>query len=137
MIQVPVQVTARGFKLADWWKDALRQKVDKLEEFHHRITAVHVVVDAVTRHHRKGRVYKVRVDIEVPRGLVVIDREPSPTLEEAIERAFDAAERKLEDLSRRLRGDVKRHEAPPEGTVREVFPESGYGFLETADGREV
>lgn len=137
MIQVPVQITARGFKLADWWKEALRQKVEKLEEFHHRITACHVVVEAVTHHHRKGRVYKVRVDVEVPRGLIVIDREPAPTLEEAIELAFDAAGRKLEDLSRRLRGDVKHHEGPPEGTVAEVFPESGYGFILTEEGREV
>jgi len=50
---------------------------------------------------------------------------------------FDAARRKLQDYARRRRGVVKLHEGAPHARVTKLFPEEGFGFLETADGREV
>jgi cold shock CspA family protein len=55
----------------------------------------------------------------------------------AIRSSFDAAERQLEDYVRLRRGDVKTHEEPLRGRVARVFPDEGYGFIETAEGREV
>lgn len=55
----------------------------------------------------------------------------------AIRDAFDAARRKLQDYARRERGVVKVHEGSPHGRVSKVFPEEGFGFLETHDGREI
>ena len=45
--------------------------------------------------------------------------------------------RRLQDRRRRMAGQVKVHEAPPQGRVIQLFPEDGYGFLESADGREI
>jgi cold shock CspA family protein len=45
--------------------------------------------------------------------------------------------RRLEDHSRRQRGSVKTHEGPPQARVSRLFPEEGYGFLETPDGAEI
>jgi cold shock CspA family protein len=41
----------------------------------------------------------------------------------------------LQDYVRCRRGDVKIHEVPCRGQVTKLF-EDGYGFIETADGRE-
>ena len=45
--------------------------------------------------------------------------------------------RALEDHARRQRGDVKSHEEQPHGLVSKLFPDRGYGFIETPDGIEV
>ena len=42
-----------------------------------------------------------------------------------------------EDYARRQRGDVKAHEEALRACVSKLFPEDGYGFLETPDGREI
>lgn len=55
-----------------------------------------------------------------------------------VRNAFDAARRQLRELTMKQRGFVKRHEegqAP--AMINRVFPEEGYGFLMTADQREV
>jgi cold shock CspA family protein len=36
-----------------------------------------------------------------------------------------------------MRGDVKVHEEPPVARVSSLFPEDGYGFIQTADNREI
>jgi cold shock CspA family protein len=55
----------------------------------------------------------------------------------AIRDAFKAAGRRLEDYARRQRGDVKSREARPLAKVSQLFPDKGYGFLATADGRDI
>ncbi|HHT9123278.1 MAG TPA: cold-shock protein, partial [Candidatus Wunengus sp. YC63] len=55
----------------------------------------------------------------------------------SIRDAFHDARRKLEDFARRQRGDVKHHEEPTHARISALFPDKGYGFLTTPDGREV
>ena len=55
----------------------------------------------------------------------------------AIRDAFNAAGRKLEDHARRRRGKVKVHEPVALARVSKLFPEEGFGFLQTSDGREI
>jgi cold shock CspA family protein len=55
----------------------------------------------------------------------------------AIRDAFNAAGRKLEDHARRRRGKVKVHEPAALARVSQLFPEEGFGFLQTSDGREI
>ena len=49
----------------------------------------------------------------------------------------DVDGRKLEDYVRESRGFTKTHEAPPEGRIARLFLSEGYGFIATADGREI
>jgi len=58
-------------------------------------------------------------------------------LRQAINDAFRAAGRRLEDYARRRRGDVKTHEELPVARVTRLFTDKGYGFLTAADGREI
>jgi hypothetical protein len=80
-----------------------------------------VVVRAPHRHQRHGRLYNIRIDLKVPRRELVINRTPSADqahrdIYVAIHDAFSALERRLEDIARRRRGDVKAH--PEKSEIR-------------------
>ncbi|HYA21018.1 MAG TPA: HPF/RaiA family ribosome-associated protein [Burkholderiales bacterium] len=136
-MQVPLQITFRNFPRSDAVEARIREKVAKLEEFYSRITSCRVVVEQRDRHHHQGKQFTVRLDIRVPGHELAIDRDHHEDIYVAVRDAFDAAARKLEDVARVQRGDVKAHELPQHGKVARLFPEEGYGFIETGDGREL
>ena len=118
------------------------EKAGKLERFYEKITNCRVIVEAPHRRHHKGKLYHVRVDITVPGDELVVKREPPQHASHediyvAIRDAFDAARRELQDYARRRRGQVKVRENSPTARVTKLFPDKGYGFLETPDGREL
>ncbi len=116
--------------------------VAELERYSNRITGCHVVVAQPHRHHREGRLYSVRVDLVVPGGEIVVNREhhldhAHEDVFVALRDAFDAARRRLEDHVRRMRGEQKAHAPRARGRISQIFPLQGYGFIETPEGREV
>jgi len=145
----------------------IRVAAQKLDEFCDEIMGCRVLVETPHQHHRKGKLYHVRIDLTVPGAEFVIKRAPrlvtdrpsrfrkapeDVELEESrelskyaahdeiqlsIRDAFDAARRKLQDYARRRRGVLKLHEGSPHARVTKLFPDEGFGFLETADGREI
>jgi cold shock CspA family protein len=62
---------------------------------------------------------------------------PHRELRQAIDDAFKAMGRRLQDYARRQRGDVKTHEPPPRARVSKLISAEGFGFLETPGGREI
>lgn len=135
-MQTPLQITFRGLPHSDALETRVREKADKLQDFHGRITSCRVVIEEQHRHKRQGKQFTVRIDIRVPGNEIVIDRDHDEDVYVALRDAFDAAARKLEDQGRVQRGDVKVHELPKRGKVARVFPEEGYGFIRSADGTE-
>jgi cold shock CspA family protein/ribosome-associated translation inhibitor RaiA len=141
-MQIPLQVTFRNMERSEKIEEDVRQHAVKLEEFFDRVTSCRVVIEAPHHHHHKGNLYHVRVLVSVPRRELVVDREPDAdhAHEDAhvtIRDAFDAMRRQVEDYVREMRGDVKVHSLTPHGKVVQIFPEEGFGFIETADGREI
>lgn len=123
-------------------RDAALEHIDALERFWDRITSCDVVIAQPHRRHREGRLYSVRIDLAVPGGEVVVNREhhldhAHEDVFVAMRDAFAAAARQLEDRVRRLRGAEKAHTERPRGQISQLFPLQGYGFLETPDGREI
>lgn len=136
-----LRVTFRDVPSSPAVEAAVRERAEKLERFHDKITSCHVVVASPHRHQQKGKLYDVRIDLAVPGGEVVVNREPGKqTAHEdvyvAIRDAFEAARRQLQDHSRRRRGEIKTHEHEPTGRVTKLFPD-GFGFIESEDGREI
>jgi ribosomal subunit interface protein len=134
---VSLQITVRNVSLSEAAEENIRERASKLDSFYDRITSCRVTVDAPHRRQHKGILYDVRIDMTVPGSELVIKREPHEDVYVAIRNAFDAARRQLEDFARRQRGEVKSHVAPPHARISKLFPEEGYGFLETPGGREV
>jgi ribosomal subunit interface protein len=139
-MQIPLQVSFRNMDPSPAVEARIREKAAKLERFHDRIIGCTVVVEAPHRHHYKGKLYNVRIEISVPGKNVVIDRAKpiDPAHEDvyvAIRDAFDAAVRRIEDQAKKMRGSVKSHAAPSHGEIENLFGD--YGFITTADGDEI
>ncbi len=115
-MQVPLQIVARDFPLSEAAEAEVREKVGKLERFCHQILHCRVALEGAVQHHRRGGPYKVRIDLTVPGAEPVASHE---------------------DYVRRRRGEVKGHATPPHAWASRLFPEEGYGFLETPNGREI
>jgi ribosomal subunit interface protein len=135
-MQVPLQISAQDVSLSEAAEGNIRAKAASLETYYDGIVGCRVVVEGPVRHHRRGP-YTVRIDLSVPGTELVVDRHADEDLYVAIRDAFDSARRRLEDYARRQRGDVKAHEETLRACVSQLFPEEGYGFLETPDGREI
>lgn len=132
-----LQLQVHNFDLSDELKEEIRQKAEKLTGFYDRINKCRVVVDMPHRHSREGERYTVRIDMTVPGNDIIIKRQAHENINAAIRDAFDAARRKLEDHARLQRGKVKRHEETPHAHISSLFPDKGYGYLSTPDGREI
>lgn len=136
-MQIPLNLTTRRVDLPPALDDLIRRKVEKLERFSDRIIRCDVVVEGPGDRHETGGPYDVRLDISVPGSELVVNQRTAETLRGAIEAAFDAAERQVEEYSRKQRGEVKTAVHPPEGPVVGLFAEKGYGFIAADDGREI
>lgn len=130
---IPLQITARNIDLTEAIKTNIREHAEKLDKFYEKLTSCRVTVDAIP----KRSLYNVHIDMTVPGKELVVRREPNTDLYLAIRDAFDAARRELEDFARLQRGDVKHHEGLPHARISALFPDRGYGFLTTYDGREI
>ncbi|MBI5328444.1 MAG: ribosome-associated translation inhibitor RaiA [Deltaproteobacteria bacterium] len=136
-MKLQLQITSLNFEITDIIKEQIREKVEKLDNFYSHIMRCRVVIEVPHRHKHKGMLYDIHIYMTVPGGEIVIKREPDEDIYVAIRDAFDAALRKLEDYARKQRGDTKRHEEIPPAMVSAIFPDKGYGFITTLDGREI
>jgi cold shock CspA family protein len=136
-LQIPVEITAHHFKLDDGLESLIRERAQGLEKFYPRLIRCHVTIEGPGNHHRTGGPYDVRVDLSVPRKELVVTRQTGEDIAVVVRDAFDAARRQLQDFAQLQRRDIKNHEGPPEGTISKLFGDRGYGFIATADGREV
>jgi ribosome-associated translation inhibitor RaiA len=95
----------------------VRELTDHLGTFSDRIQSCRVVVDSPHRHHHQGKVFAVKVQLELPGEDVVVDMErPDRTEHEdvyvVLRDAFDAAKRQLQQRMSMLRGEPKLREKP-------------------------
>jgi cold shock CspA family protein/ribosome-associated translation inhibitor RaiA len=137
IVQRELQITARDVVLAPAEEQAIRDAAAHMETFWDRITSCRVLVEVPSRRGRTGRLYNVRIDLGLPGGEVVIRRQPREALLTAVQEAFKAAERRVQDAARRVRGDVKLDRSAPRGVVTRLFPGEGYGFITDDNGREL
>lgn len=134
---VSVKITSRDFKIPQWLDDEIREKAAKLERYYSDIIDCEIAIEAPVGHHRKGGPYNVRIDMQVKGAELVVSNKPGEDLQAAVRAAFDAARRQLEDHSRQLQRQTKRHDAESVARVAKLFSEQGYGFIATPEGREI
>jgi cold shock CspA family protein len=157
---VSTQVTFRNMTAIADVRKTIETRIQKLETFCKPILSCRVMIEAPAKHHRKGDPFHVRIDATLTDGRIVVkhseslypgkreigDERSSKGHETTSERnclmlavrgAFGAARRKLQEHARLRRADVKTHEPNHVATVSRIFPNEGYGYLETADGREI
>lgn len=136
-MQSALQITMRDMPRSDMLEDHIRQKVTKLENFYPHLVGCRVVVEVPHKHKHQGRKFEIRLDITVPGGELVVNRESDGDVYVALRDAFDAARRQLEDYGHRQRGATKTHAPVYSGRVTRLVMDEDYGFIRTEDGREL
>jgi ribosomal subunit interface protein len=142
-MQKPLRLSWHGVEPSDALGALVSEEVEKLERLSARITGCDVTLEAPSHHHRQaGSQYRVRIELSVPGGRLVVGRDPPRTrkhadLYAAVKAAFRQAARQLEDHVRRLDARVKAHAPPSRAVVASLEPVDGYGFLRTPDEREI
>ena len=117
--------------------------VEQLERRFGRITACRVVIRGPSQHHRSGGPYEIHIHLVLPHSKDVSvahtaqNDERYADINFALNSAFKRARRQLQDRVRRLQLRVKHHEPAPTGKVAHIDASGEFGFIETADGREV
>lgn len=140
-MQVPLQLTFRNVDRTPELETLVEEHAARLERVCSHATSCRVAVEAPHRSESGGPQHRVRVEVRVPPGHeVVADSSTSddgpPSVEAAIQDAFQSARRRLEKLAAQQRGEVKEHPGQQmTGVVAKLF--DGYGFLKTIEGREV
>lgn len=159
-MKAPLQITFRNMEPDPIVEEYIRTEADKLATFYNSIMRVRVAVEMPHRHRTKGIPYNVTVDMKLPGGEIVVNRQPNPRsqartagkievkkslelpaprkdLRATIEEVFRMAGRRLQDYARRQSGAVKVHKGGSRGRVTRLLPEQSYGFLTTEDGQEI
>ncbi len=159
-MQSPLHITFRNMKPSATIQEWVRTEADKLDSFYQRVMRCRVAIEVPHRHHREGSPYHIRIDLTVPGEEIVVKREPSlshrarqlgetgikkhlegktshKNLRLAINDAFRAAGRRLQDYARRQRGDIKSHAPLQVARVSKILRDEGYGFLTSDDGRGI
>jgi cold shock CspA family protein len=142
-METPLEIDFQGMSANDGIRTAILSRIAGLEERYGRITACRVVVKGPGEHHRKGGLYEINIRMALPNGREVnVGRtakadERHADIEFALGDAFKRARRRLQDEARELQGQVKAHDTGPAGTVAMLDTPRGFGFIATADGREV
>jgi ribosome-associated translation inhibitor RaiA len=90
----------------------VRQRADELEHLSDRISACRVVLDCAHRQNQLSRLYCVHIDLTVPGGQIVVNRDAGSNhehddLQVAIRDAFNAARRQLQEHARKHDGRAK------------------------------
>src|SRR5438876_7386646 len=132
-----LQIASRDAALTGEAEAAIRAEAARLDSLYPRLLACKVLVETPHRHLRDGALHNVRIDLTLPGGELVVKRQPEKELLTAVQRAFEAARRQLEDYAQVQRGAVRANGKPSRARITKLFPYEGYGFLESSEGLEI
>ena len=92
---VQLQITVREMPHSEALEAEIRRKAAGLERLHPRIIAIRATVEAPHHHKRNGNPFSVNLDIRVPGGEIVVNRDHAEDAYVAMRDAFQAARRQL------------------------------------------
>lgn len=141
-MQVPLQITFRNMETSEAVETRIREKAKKLDSISENLLSCRVVVEAPHKHKRTGGLFHTSIEMTLPGETIVVNREPDPhhsytDVYVSIRDVFNTAERLLRAAVQRRKGQVKTHEAVPQGRIASLFPTEDYGRIMTAAGDDI
>lgn len=105
-MQNALQVVFHGMDHSDALEQRIYEEFEKLEKFHDNITDGKVTIESPHRHHRKGRLYDIAINLSVPGGRLITRTggANNPAHEDpgvALSDAFQKITRQLKEMSDR------------------------------------
>ena len=113
----------------------IKEKINKLNQFCDDILRCDVVIDKAQNQKHTGKLYNVRITLNVPGEEMNVNRHTDENAYIAIRNSFKSMQRKLQEFMHKRRGEVKVHEIQHAGTISRLYPEEDYGFI-AANGSE-
>jgi ribosome-associated translation inhibitor RaiA len=141
----PLQIAFKNMASSEFIEALVRERVERLQRFHHNIIGARVVVEVPHRSSEGGKTpIGIAVEIDVPGHKPLVAkgeqdrREMKGDHSAIINRVFEAIERQLEQTSAIMNREVKNHgSAGDTGIVVRIFPEQNYGFVEVKDSPDL
>ncbi len=131
-----VQITVRDIPVSSAIETNIRKRINKLSQFYEKIISCHVVIELVQKHKHQGKLFNIRINLNIPKKEFVVSHKQHQDIYIAIREAFSAMERQLEEYTRKRHGRTKTHDHTMHGHVIRLFPKEGYGFIKGADNNE-
>ncbi len=114
-MRAPLKITMRHIPKSDALEARIRRRATELEEACPDITGCQVTIEELRGHRGQGACFNARIDVRVPGHDIVVNRDHAEDAHVAVRDAFDAVTRRLEEVARTRRGDVKTHAAQRRG----------------------
>jgi len=116
-MKLPLQINFRNLEPSEAIEAAVKKRAAKLDRFYADIMSCRVTVESPHKHQRKGRLFRVVINVRTRGDEIAVSRMPDDEQAHedvyvAIHDAFDAARRRLQDRLNIRRGFVKAHVAP-------------------------
>lgn len=140
-MQTPLEIAFKDMATSDHLESLIRRRVDRLERQHPDLIGCRVVVDVPHRAPESGKVaLRVTVEVDTPGRQKLVARSEAENhaskgdATAALGRAFDAAQRRLEDHEGRRRDTRIQAGGGQTGRIVRLFPEHDHGFVEVGEG---
>jgi CspA family cold shock protein len=129
-----LEIQTQHLTLDPAWRDLIEQSAARIAERYPETLRLHVTVRH-TPHHRTGaETVTLLANIE---GVALHVEKLEEQVRDAIHAAFDSLEIEMERHHRERRHVTKSPGARPEGSIKRIFREGGYGFIHYQPGRDV
>jgi ribosome-associated translation inhibitor RaiA/cold shock CspA family protein len=140
-----LQITFKQLESSEALERLIRDRVERLEQFHQNIIGCRVVVEAPHRATDSAKTpLGITVEVTVPGRSPIIGRDVDDRRDSkhdhgaVVTRAFEAVERQLKEAVELRSGDVKRHEGSSEtGLVVRLYPPQEYGFIQVRGSQDL
>lgn len=141
----PLQIAFKNVASSEFLEGLIRERVDRLQRFHHHITGARVVVEVPHRSAESGKTpLGISVEVDIPGHKPIVAkgeqdrREMKGDNSAIVNRVFEAIERQLEQTTAIMNREVKNHTSSGDtGVVVRLFPEQNYGFVELRDSPDL
>ena len=112
-MKLPLQITFRNMQSSEAVESKVKQRATRLERYFENILSCKVTIEAPHKHHHKGSIFQVNIDVSVPGKEIVVSRERGlnhahEDVYVAVRDAFAAARRQLEEYAKSRLGKAKR-----------------------------
>ncbi|MFW5996601.1 MAG: HPF/RaiA family ribosome-associated protein [Verrucomicrobiota bacterium] len=144
-MDVPLEIACPDFEKTEAIDNLIQEQAAKLERICSHLISCRVTLEMPQKSQGSGNQFQVRIETHIPpKHHLTVRRESRQSksaqdpLNAVIHEAFEAMEEQVHKTVDKQRGHVKKHpQQETSGFVSKVFPEEGYGFIESVNGDEI
>lgn len=135
-MQTKPQITFRDIPHSEAIENNINNHIEQLESLFDKIIACHVTVEQSQKKQHQGKIYSIKIILDVPRKQIVSTKNDHEDIYVALRDGFNHTERMLKEYRREQQGEVKSHPIENKGKIDRIIPGEDYGFIVDNSGEE-